>query len=347
MKLHVLVFGITLLLIGCRPGTKEAAPTESPLSEVPVRLVAVATASRTEPIQVAGTVASTQEARLSFKVGGIIRSIAVREGQAVRKGQLLASLDLTEINAQVAQATLAAEKAERDFMRVKRMFEDTAATLEQLQNATTGLDLARQNTQVARFNRQHAQLVAPMDGMVARKLLNEGELAAPGNPVVFLTSSRPGDWVVRVGVSDRDWARLSVNDPANVVLDAYPEEVFEGKVTELAQAADPANKLYEVEIRIVPKGKRLASGLFAKATMTPSQRSTYRVIPVEALIEGQGRAGYVFVVQEGKAHKVPIKIGYLADDKVLVTQGLDEIQEVITAGSAYLKEGTVIRVVAP
>jgi RND family efflux transporter MFP subunit len=346
MKLPLLLVGSVLLLIGCGQPKKEETQPEVPPG-IPVRLVAVEEASRTEPIQVAGTVASTQEARLSFKVGGIIRSITVKEGQAVRKGQLLASLDLTEINAQVTQAMLASEKAERDFTRVKRMFEDTAATLEQLQNVTTGLEVAQQNVQIARFNKQYAQLVAPLDGMIARKLLNEGELAAPGNPVLFLTSSRPADWVVRVGVSDRDWARLGVNDPATVVLDAYPEEVFRGTVTELAQAADPATKLYEVEVRIVPNGKRLASGLFAKVMLTPSQSRSYHVIPVEALVEGQGREGYVFVVKEGKAYKVPIKIGYLSDDKVLVTQGLDGVEEVVTAGNAYLKEGTAIRVVAP
>jgi multidrug efflux pump subunit AcrA (membrane-fusion protein) len=81
--------------------------------------------------------------------------------------------------------------------------------------------------------------------------------------------------------------------------------------------------------------------------LTPSQSRSYHVIPVEALVEGQGREGYVFVVKEGKAYKVPIKIGYLSDDKVLVTQGLDGVEEVVTAGNAYLKEGTAIRVVAP
>lgn len=310
---------------------------------IAIKSVSVTQSVRAEPIYVSGTVASSDEAKLSFKIGGIVQRITVREGETVRKGQLLAALDQTEITAQVSQAQYATEKAERDQKRVQNMLSDTAATLEQLQNATTGYDLARQNLQIAQFNQSYSRIVSPIDGTVTRKYMNEGEMASVGSPVLLIASNRRSDWVVRVGVSDKDWVRLKISDRATIHLDAYPDEPLNGTVARLAQSADLMNKLYEIEIKIAPNGKRLAAGLFAKVELHPSQSRTYAVIPVESIVEGNGRDAFVFVNNQGKAKRIPVTVGYLDGPKVLITSGLDSIQTIITSGSAYLTEGSPIK----
>ncbi|QJD79447.1 efflux RND transporter periplasmic adaptor subunit [Spirosoma rhododendri] len=354
----LLSVSVLLMLAACtKPGGKTAETQTSsaanPADEavIPVKLAAVSTVVRAEPIVASGLVSSAQEARLSFKVGGIISRLYVEEGQPVRRGQLLATLDLTEINAQVSQAQLASEKAERDFGRVRKLYADTAATLEQLQNATTGTSAARQNLTIAQFNRNHAEIRATVDGTVTQKLVNAGEFVAPGASVYQLSSSRPGDWVVRVGVSDKDWARLRTGNRATIALDAYPGRTFTGTVGKLAQAADPVSKLYEVEVRISPGGVKLAPGLFARVTLTPAQSRSYTLVPVEAIVEGNGRDGFVYVLDNAKAtaqsarhvRKLPVQIGFLDGDKVLLTNGLVAASQVVTAGSAFLtSESTVV-----
>lgn len=313
-------------------------------SALPVSLARVEKAVRADPVKTAGTVASLSEARLAFKIGGVIEKVYVREGESVRAGQLLATLNTTEIDAQVGQAELAFQKSGRDFERVKSMLRDTAATLEQFQNAGTALDIAQQNVSIARFNRDFAKISSPVSGTVVKKLMSEGEVAGPGTPVLVLVSSRKSDWVVKAGVSDRDWARLKPGDKAEVELDAYPGEIFPGTVTFLSQAADPMTHLYEVEVKLTGLPSRLASGLFAKIALWPSQRREYSVIPVEALLEGHGQEGFVFVAKSGKARKIPVKIGYLDQDKVLLTGGLDSVDQVITGGSAFLVDGAAVRV---
>ncbi|MBD2699090.1 efflux RND transporter periplasmic adaptor subunit [Spirosoma sp. BT702] len=307
---------------------------------VPIKLTAVSTVVRAEPVVASGLVSSAKEARLSFKIGGIINQMFVEEGQTVRKGQLLATLDLTEINAQVSQAQLAHEKAERDLGRVKSLYADTAATLEQLQNATTGQNVAKQNLTIAQFNRNYAQIRATVDGTVTRKLTNAGEFASAGASVYLISSNRQSDWVVRVGVSDKDWARLRLGNRATIMLDAYPGHTFTGTVSELAQAADPVNKLYEVEIRINPGSVKFAPGLFAKVTLVPAQNRSYTLVPVESIIEGNGKEGFVYVLADDRKHvrKTPVQIGFLENDKVLITNGLTGIKDVVTAGSAFLTE---------
>lgn len=307
---------------------------------VPVKLSPVSTVVRAEPVVASGLVSSAQEARLSFKIGGIITRMFVDEGQSVRKGQVLATLDLTEINAQVSQAQLATEKAERDLGRVRSLYADTAATLEQLQNATTGQSVAKQNLTIAQFNRSYAQIHSTVDGTVTRKIANAGEITSPGSPVYLISSNRPSDWVVRVGVSDKDWARLRLGNRASIALDAYPGKTFTGTISELAQAADPVNKLYEVEVRIAPGGVKLAPGLFAKVTLVPAQSRSYTLVPVESIVEGNGKDGFVYVLADDRKHvrKVPVQIGFLDADKVLLSSGLTGVKDVVTGGSAYLTE---------
>ncbi len=336
---------LSLLLIGCNKKDEtqqKTAETDEVL--VPVSLTKVDQATRSESIAASGLVASSEEARLSFKIGGIIQKVYVTEGQKVSKGQLLASLNTTEIDAQVNQAKYGVEKSERDFKRVENMLKDTAATLEQMQNVTTALDIAKQNLQIAQFNRSYAQIISPIDGAVVKKMGNEGELTGPGTPIFYITSNRQGDWVVRVGVSDKDWARLKVGDKANVQLDAYPTEAFEGRITKLAPAADPMNKLYEIEVRIAPKGKRLAAGLFAKVELKPVQSRTYTVVPLEAIVEGNGKEAFIYVLDESrkKVKRLPVQIGFVDGDKVLITNGLEGISEVITSGSAFLTESSTV-----
>lgn len=311
---------------------------------VPVKLTPVTSVVRAEPVVASGLVSSAEEARLSFKVGGIINRMFIDEGQPVRKGQLLATLDLTEIDAQVSQAQLANEKAGRDLGRIKSLYADTAATLEQLQNATTGQSASKQALTIAQFNRNYAQIRASVDGTVTRKVTNAGEYVAAGASVYLISGNRRADWVVRVGVSDKDWARLQPGNRATVRLDAYPDQTFNGTISELAQAADPVNKLYEVEVSISPGTAKFAPGLFANVTLTPARSRAYAVVPVEAIVEGNGKDGFVYVVANDrkKVKKIPVQIGYIDGSNVLLTNGLSGVKQVVTAGSAFLTEESMV-----
>ena len=136
-------FFLSTLFIACK-GKKADETAKKTVQEEQV--TAVSTIAVTEKtvipeLSFSGTIASKTEARLGFKTGGIIQKIYVRDGDMVKSGQLLATLDMTEINSQVAQANLGVEKSQRDLQRAKSLYADTVATLEQLQNATTAANI--------------------------------------------------------------------------------------------------------------------------------------------------------------------------------------------------------------
>ncbi|MCB9315707.1 MAG: efflux RND transporter periplasmic adaptor subunit [Lewinellaceae bacterium] len=337
------ITGLIYLLGGCGPSSAEPKKTETqnPADErIPVYTAHVQSKLIDLPVHASGMLTSSAEQRLAFKIGGVISKIYVDEGDAVRPGQLLATLDKTEIDAQVSQANQVLLKAERDLGRVEGLYRDSSATLELLQNATTGRDVAKEGLQIAKFNQQYAEIRATRGGKIIKKLMNAGEITGPGTPVFVLFETGTNDWVVKVNVSDRDWARLRTGMPAKVTMDAYPGTVFNGRVSDLAPAADPANGLYPVEIRIQPQGKRFAPGLFAEVDIAPQQARRYAVVPVEAIIEGDGLEAFVFALQpDGESvQKIPVQVAFLEGNLAVLAQSLPETTEVITSGAPYLTE---------
>src|SRR5262249_52885492 len=149
---------------------------------------------------ITGVVAAKEEVRQSFKVGGLVAAIAVQEGDVVRKGQVLARLQLAEVDAAVASAQEAVRKAERDEARADQLLAQKAATRAQRDDAATALSVARAQLSAASFNRRHAVIVASADGRVHRRLAEVGELVAAGQPVLVVGSSQSG-WVLRASVS--------------------------------------------------------------------------------------------------------------------------------------------------
>ena len=155
---------------------------------IPVKLIPISSDTNLASINASGSVSTENEVKLSFKIGGVIENILVKEGDKVKKGQLLATLNAVEISAQVQQVQLSLEKAQRDYQRANNLFKDSVVTLEQLQNVKTGVDIARQNLQQVLFNQQYSKIYAPVDGFVTKKISSAGELASPGAPVLLLNA---------------------------------------------------------------------------------------------------------------------------------------------------------------
>ncbi len=232
MKNQILiVLSIFLFLASC---SQEAVDQEEKQVSKPelvqyVKLEKVSEAPASQAIDVLGVVTSKTQSTPAFKTGGVIEKTYVEEGDRVKKGQLLATLIMTEIDAGVAQAEEAFAKANRDLDRAKSLYADSVATLEQVQNAETGVTIASKNLDIARFNQKHSEVRAPINGRVVKQLLHQGEVAGPGLPVYAILGVSKNDWKVTANLVDRDWAKIKTGDPVSLVLDAYPGEKFKGK----------------------------------------------------------------------------------------------------------------------
>ena len=313
----------------------------------PVRVAAVTTAPLNDAVRAVGLLGPKDEAKLAFKLGGVIEAIHVEEGAAVKSGQVLAFLRQTEIAASVEQARQAASKAARDLIRGKALFADGVATEEQVQDLSTAHEIAGAALRAAEFNSSYARIVAPADGVVLRKLAQPNELVQAGQPVLVVGGGSRG-WVVRLGLADRDRVRFQVGDRARVDFDAFPSQSFAGRISNLASSADPATGTFTVEVQVEPGAARFVQGLVARVSLSPRSGAMGRVVPVSALIEANGSEASVFVFdpQKSVVHRVAIRLGQLHDREVEVLEGLAAGAEVVIDGAAYLANGESVRLVA-
>ena len=338
----IITLSIIIILSSC--GTKEQVKSDA--TKVTVEVAPVVQKTMSLPINTSGKLYSSAESKLSFKIPGIIAQINADEGQTVKKGTLLAALDLVEMNARVTQAKSAQEKAQRDLERAQRLYADSVVTLEQLQNARTALDIATSDKQVAEFNLRHSTIYAPENGKILKRFAEEGELIGAGNPVFLYGSNKEG-WVLRAGVTDRQIVQLQVGDKAVVTFDAYPDLIFPARISEIEAVANPYTGTFEVEVQLEKSEIPLYSGFVGKVTITPGKTREYSIIPIESLIEGDLNEGYIYAADRGNnvATKHKIKIYKIVGNQMLVYSGLEDVTEVVTYGAPYLTQNSTINIV--
>jgi RND family efflux transporter MFP subunit len=323
---------------------REQATVAAPVRAEPAESLAVSGLVRS-----VGILAPRDEIRLSFKTGGVIDRIAVDVGDAVRRGQLLAVIKRAEVDAAVAQASEAAEKARRGLERGRRLRADEVATEEQVEDLTTAYNVARSNLDAARFNARFARIEAPDDGVVLQRLAEQDELVQPGQAVLVVGSTGAG-WIVRTALADRDAVRANVGDAATVTFDAFPGREFAGRVTRVGSSADPMTATFEVEVEIAPDGARFARGLVAKVSLALTGGSdgvARTMMPVTAIVEADGSSATVFVVdpRDSVARRRQVTVGQIVGDRVVVADGLTPGEQVITDGAAWLADGEPVLLV--
>ncbi len=346
-----LMISIAISLASC---TARTEPVRKIVSDIiPVRTVPIKQTNATGSVSVSGQFTTDDEVMLSFKTTGIIDKIYVKEGDAIHKDQLLATLNLTEINASLQQARLAYDKAARDHQRLINLFNDSVATLEQVQNAKTTLDLAAQQLNSVQFNRRYSEIRAEANGFVLRKLANEGQQVSSGNAVFQTNGAGSGRWILRSGVTDKQWAAIKMGDPAEIGIASAGGQNVAGKVTRKSEAADPANGLFSIDITVDGKHTgRIATGMFGNGVITTgtgSNAGKHRPdgwsVPYEALLDGDGSTGYVFVTNDNKtATRVKVVIAGMEKDHVMISQGLENAGSLIISGSAYLTDHSPITI---
>jgi multidrug efflux system membrane fusion protein len=341
LSFFILTLAFSILLSCGNNHQPEISEQIIPVKTFPVRYQEVSI-----PIRSSGILASPAEMKLSFKIGGIIEKIYFDEGDKVRKGQVLALLKQSEILAQVNQAKSAYENTQRDFERVKTLYEDSVVTLEQMQDVETGLIMAKSSLEIANFNLEYSKIPAPTDGKILKRLAEENELLEQGVPI-FIFGSSSDEWIIRTAVIDRDIVRLQVGDSATVTFDAYPGVIFSAHVSEVAESAAPMTGTYEVELILKQSPEKLVSGFVGKIDIYPSRKEKYFLIPIEALVEAEGKRGVIYIpkIPDHTAERTLVDITQILEDQVAISSDLSHTDQVITEGASYLIDGMKIKIV--
>ncbi len=313
---------------------------------IPVRVQPLAATDTAGTVMATGTFTTDDETALAFRSGGIIQQLRVKEGESFRKGQLLAAVESTEISTALEQAQLGLEKAERDYRRAQQLYADSVATLEQMEHAKTAFDAAGKDVERVSYQVGHTAITAPFDGHVLQRPANVGQVVGPGTPVMVVASNAKGGWLLKVGVSDRQWSAIQVGNAAAVTTDALPGKALRAEVARKSEGVDPQSGVFNVYLKLADAPvASLASGLFGRATIHLAEASGVWLIPYEALMDGDGGTAYVFVTADGQtARRVAVEVSGIQQDHAVVTAGLDGGGSLIVSGSPYLRDGSPITI---
>jgi len=339
------IYFICIALISIIAGCGNEKP--KPVTAAPslVKVIEVSPESVSIPVHSSGILLSSEELKLSFKTGGIVSRIPVREGEKVKKGQVLASLNLSEINAQVNLAQNGYDKALRDYNRARNLYADSVATLEQLQNATSAVSAAKSNLEIARFNMSHSKIFAPDNGVILRQFVRENELVSQGYPL-FLFGTAGKTWKVKTGLSDRDIVRINSGDSAIITFDAWPGVKFPAIVDQVGEMANPSTGTYETELLLSDNGYRFAAGFVGAADIFPAKKESYLLVPMGSIIEADRQAGYIFTVSDSNTvSKIKITIVTISGNRAAITGTPAGIKEIVSEGAAYVRDGEKVKIV--
>lgn len=345
-KTQLTIVALTLTICACKEKPKETNPLGQP-DIISVRVAPISSFGLPQTIQASGLVSTENEANYSFKIGGVISKVLVDEGQFFRRGQLLATLNATEIGAGLAQADLGVEKAKRDYSRAVNLYKDSVFTLEQLQNTKTALDVARKTKEATAFNQRYANIYATSDGFVTKKVASEGEVIGGGSPVLMTSSMQQNDsYLLKIGVTDQEWAGIKAGQTAVVSLDGYPDQKFDATVFRKLQSADKEIGSFQVELKLNLGRLRPAIGMFGKAKIRTNGVQTALSIPFSALVEADGEKGFIFT-PSGNNHvrKVPVNILKFDNKKVYLRDKLEGIDRIVVSNSAYLNEQSTVKII--
>ncbi len=353
MKNITLVFILLLSSItlqNCTESIGQSLPEEEQeeVKTVAVKIGEVKSTSQPLAVETSGMLGIKDEAKLAFKIGGIIETVYVEEGDFVKEGQILATLNKAEIDAQVRQAEIGLEKSKRDLVRVQKLYDDTVATLEQVQDLTTGREMANARLDIAKFNQKHAVIYAPTSGKIQRKLAQKGEVTAPGNPI-FIMSTTGDAKVMRVGLTDKDVVRTRIGDRATLQFDAHPGINFTARVVDIAENPNPRTGTYEVELMVSSKGYLMKNGFVGKAKLYPSRQQPYLKIPVDAIVEASRDKVTLYTPKSDMESVEQIQVTPISIEEDFFTAApnanTQDLRLVVTEGAKYISKNSRIEIV--
>jgi membrane fusion protein (multidrug efflux system) len=327
----------SLVTTGCGKAGQPHSGAHQELPTVQTRTQVVE--SKTFPAleEVVGTVRARLRATLEAKANGRITQMPVVLGQRVKAGELVVRLDAPEIRARLEQAQATLQQAEQDWKRVSALFEQQAATRADFDAANSRHLLAKAGVAEASAMLAYVDVLAPFDGVVARKYVDVGDLALPGKPLIDIED--PSHYQLEADVPETIAAKIQPDAKLAVQLDRGTNDIV-GTVAEIAPIADPLSRTFRVKLDL-PGMSGMMSGLFARLFVPVGEAPTLRV-PVGAVVQ-RGQMEIVFVVQDGRAVLHLVKTGRRIRDQFEILSGLDSGDNVVVENASLLTDGQPVQ----
>jgi membrane fusion protein, multidrug efflux system len=314
---------------------------------------------------VVGNLVGEQTVDVVPRTGGRLVTVNVQLGDRVRRNQLLAKIEDFEIVEQVKQAEASLEVAratirqrdadlkvaELNFERSKNLFGRQLLAKQALDDAESRylaaqaqLDLSRAQAiqtsarlEELQINLGNTKIISPVDGYVARRNADPGAWVSQQAPIVSVVDIARLRLIANV--VEKDLRLVNVGDPASVEVDAFPGELFKGRIARVAPVLDPATRTAPMEVEIPNTDNRLKPGMYARVLLRIEDRKGTTLVPKVAVVDFEGKRGVWVPEGENKARFVEVKLGLEDPERIEILAGLKVGDRIVTDGAASLRSG--------
>ena len=272
--------------------------------------------------------------------GGTVEWVGPREGDEVKKGQLLAKIDVSALKASLDRAKTTFKLADQLFQRRQKLFERTVISKEDLDRSENERSIAYHALRQAQIEHDRGITKSPIDGVVNQCFVDEGEFIDRGRPLVSIVNV---DKIkINVNVPELDVRFLKVGRQCMVTIDALPEKKLAGTIDFVAFKADPATKTFWIRVLVDNADHQIRPGMISRVAFLRRIIPDALVAPLFALVD-KGGERVIYVEQEGVAQSRTVEIGIIDADKVQITKGLNQGDKLIITGQTVVEDGMKVQ----
>jgi membrane fusion protein, multidrug efflux system len=320
--------------------SKAGAAKGGPGGPTPVEVVVVKPVTVQEDLAAVGSLRSNESVVLRPEVSGRIANIGFRDGQVVKKGQLLVGLDATLNEAEVAQYRAEYDLALSNLKRSEDLAQQKFISSSARETAASNAQVAEARLKLAQARLSKMRIVAPFDGVVGIRGVSLGDYVKDGTDLVNVEDIR--NLKVDFRLPERNLSQIQVGQAVEVVADALPGVPWQGQIEAINPRIDANGRSLELRARLDNASGKLRPGMFVRVRVIVGERSGL-LVPEEAIVP-QGEEFHVYKVVDGTARRVPVKIGVRRAAQVEIVQGIAAGDQVVTAGMRLSRDGQPVRV---
>lgn len=341
--------GAIMLAAGCEQEVVEQAPVVRP-----IKIVTVGESGPAARREFPGTIKARQHAEMGFEVAGRIIERRAKQGMWVKQGEELARLDDRDYRAQLDKALAALRRAESEVTRSENIYKQNPGAISSAKIDTDrkALEVAQAELRVAEKAVEDTVLLAPFDGIVARRLVEDFQNVRAKEPVMIVQDI--SELEIEISIPERDMTAGALKDEIEditertqpkVEVSSVPGRSFDAKVSELATAADPVTRTFQVRLVFAPpEDISILPGMTARVTANNLAGAALRLPSHAAVADDSGTASVWKIDPSSmRASRSPVTLGELTGDEVEILDGLAEGDLVAVSGIGQLREGMQVR----
>ncbi|MBB4046292.1 efflux RND transporter periplasmic adaptor subunit [Bacteroides reticulotermitis] len=335
----IYLLGIAFMMYGCSSEKRN----EGEGKRITVKTTTIGYTSSEVRREYIGEVEGENEVDVSFQVNGNIEKVYVQEGQSVQKGQLLARLNTTSLQSIYDAAKSTLVRAQDAYDRLSILYKNNSLPEIKYVEVQTALEQSRSAERLARKNLSECSVYAPFSGLINKRYVEAGTNVLPGSPIYNLVSIHTVK--VKVAIPEQEISGMKNGQTCHVKISALNNESFDGVIVEKGVSAHPVSHTYNIKVKLANKNLDIMPGMVCKVYVSgnPVADSRYMLIPLRAAqLDRDGKHFVWLKDKENKVIRQEIVLGRLVGNEVVVTQGLQEGDLLITEGYQHVSPGITV-----